>query len=96
MSNDIKNRIKELSNERMRHNKAVLTTQQRLDQLGRIYDACLFLLEESVLLKSMKGTGTLTMLLERCRIEATELGATNKAHNKNEIVIRYEHPPATM
>lgn len=91
---DIKARLKDLIEERNRWKKQQFSTDERIERLIGIYDGLICLWESAVLSASFKGTASISQQLGACRDEITALLRTplgQKASNKQEFVIRYEH-----
>ena len=76
MSDNLKERIKELTEKRDRTGKDPLTTKERLSLLNEIYDGLLYLWKQTVLAGSAKGSLAIHYQLERARLEMVDLKRT--------------------
>jgi hypothetical protein len=91
---DIKQRIRDLVEERNRFNKPDFTTDERCLRLIKIYDGLICLWESAVLTSSFKGTSAIAHQLEKCREEIVALRKANLGdtfEKENEFIIRYEY-----
>lgn len=86
---EVKKYLKELELLRNRKSKKALTVEERCDILERIYDGCLFLMEQTVVIGSFKGVGGCRTALEGARLEL-ESWMPNKKSKSNDVVIRCE------
>jgi hypothetical protein len=71
---EIKTKIDTLAAERNRTGKKPLTKKQRVQVLNEIYDGLLFTWRQSVIHGWQKGTGALTLQLDRARLELDSWG----------------------
>jgi len=76
--NDLKRRLAYLADQRNRDGKAPLTCAERVAMLNALYDSSLFLLTQLVTAGIVKGTGALSALLERTRLEICYLQEDSK------------------
>lgn len=67
-----------------------LSPEQRIEILNQIYDGALFWLAECVITKSAKGTGAVTSILERARLEMNDLSRSGDLdESRYNNIIRY-------
>lgn len=76
--------------ERNRYGKEPFTPEERILRLKRIYDGALCWLEDSVNKGKAGGTGAVTMILERVKIELNDMVRANDSTQR--IVISFEKP----
>ena len=91
--NDINARIAELVSARNRKGKPLLTTEERVQMLEELYDASLCYLTQCIIAGSMKGTGALTTILERARLEAQDLKRLGSGPDSHKIEIMFKAIP---
>jgi hypothetical protein len=68
---DVKGRLKDLWKGK------TLTPEEKIDVLEKIYCASLIQLAEKISARKMSGTGALTSILERTRLEIADLRSTH-------------------
>jgi len=92
MSDDIDNIQETVTNLRDRRGKTPLTKEERIQLLNECLDGSLFWLKQSVVSANTKGVGAATMIIERCRLEISELqrAGHNDTTNKQIIEIRWQ------
>jgi hypothetical protein len=84
-------KLKDLRN---RANKRNLTTEERIDVLQQIYDGSLISVQSAILMGEYKGTAALSTVMERIRMELSQVKETTTHAGKDEEhnhTMKYEY-----
>ena len=83
--------------EKNRYGKKPFTTEERLERLNRIYDGSLCWLEDLVNSGNTKGTGAVTMILGRVKIEINDMVRANGINSSDQtIILEFEPIPVKV